>query len=67
MYSDIINEDTHLVLSSGHALVDLFELSVVRPQELEWLGDRGHGRGGGTNLPTQLLKRRVMKRHILLL
>ena len=36
---------TYLVLSGGHAIIDLFELAVMWAQEFEGLGYRGHGGG----------------------
>ena len=40
----------HLVLAVWHALIDLLEFSIVWAQELEGLGNGGHGCCGGADL-----------------
>lgn len=37
--------EPYLVLPRSHALIDLLELAVMRAQEFEGLGYRGHGGG----------------------
>lgn len=59
--------EPHLVLSGSHALIDLFELAVVRAQEFEGFGYGGHGGGGGADQSAQLLQSRVVQLCVLLL
>lgn len=47
---------SYLVLPISHGLIALLERGIVWAQELEGLGHRGHGGGGGANLSAELLQ-----------
>lgn len=59
--------NAYFVLSGSHAIIDLFELSIMWAQEFEGLGYRGHGCSRGANLPAQFFQCRMVQSCVLFL
>lgn len=57
----------YFILSRSHAIIDLLQLAIVRAQELEGLGYRGHGSRGRANQSAQFLQSRMVQSCVLFL